>query len=129
MKKLYRLQEDKKIAGVCAGLGAHFDMDPVLFRIIFIVLFMASGIGILIYLVMWVLVPLQKEVLVKTVNGRKKLYLSVSNKKIAGVCGGLGEFFAVDSVFFRVGFVVLFLAAGIGLALYIMMWMIIPKTS
>ena len=78
---------------------------------------------------MWVLVPLQKEVLVKTVNGRKKLYLSVSNKKIAGVCGGLGEFFAVDSVFFRVGFVVLFLAAGIGLALYIMMWMIIPKTS
>lgn len=129
MKKLYRLQEDKKIAGVCAGLGAHFDMDPVLFRIIFIVLFMASGIGILIYLVMWVLVPLQKEVLVKTVNGRKKLYLSVSNKKIAGVCGGLGEFFAVDSVFFRVGFVVLFLAAGIGLALYIMMWMIIPKSS
>ncbi len=39
MKRLYRLTNDRKIAGVCGGLGEYFDLDPVFFRLLFIVLY------------------------------------------------------------------------------------------
>ena len=57
MKKLFLSNTDRKIAGVCAGLGEHFDKDPVIFRILFIVLSFMGGFGILAYLLMWLIVP------------------------------------------------------------------------
>ena len=53
MKKLYRSETDRKIAGVCGGLGEYFDIDPVLFRIIFAVFFFCGGLGLLAYIIMW----------------------------------------------------------------------------
>ncbi len=53
MKKLYRSETDRKLAGVCGGLGEYFDVDPVFFRIAFVVLFFAGGFGLLLYLIMW----------------------------------------------------------------------------
>jgi len=49
--------EDRIIAGVCRGLGDHFDVDPVLVRIAFVVLTVVGGAGILAYLVLWVIMP------------------------------------------------------------------------
>jgi len=43
MKKLHRFPEDSKIAGVCAGLGDYFDLDPVLFRLFFLVSLLFGG--------------------------------------------------------------------------------------
>jgi phage shock protein PspC (stress-responsive transcriptional regulator) len=81
MKKLHRVVEDRKIAGVCGGLGDYFDLDPVffrlfflmsllfgglgerfeidpvLFRVAFILLALACGLGILLYIALWLLVP------------------------------------------------------------------------
>ena len=58
----------------------------------------------------------------------KKLYLSNSDRKIAGVCGGLGEYFERDSTLFRVLFVLIaILSLGLGVIAYIAMWMIIPR--
>lgn len=57
MKRLHRSGEDRKIAGVCAGLGEYFELDPVLFRAAFLVLAFAGGLGILLYLVLWLLIP------------------------------------------------------------------------
>lgn len=56
MEKLYRSTTDRKIAGVCGGLGEYFKIDPVIFRIIFVVLLFA-GIGFLVYIIMWISVP------------------------------------------------------------------------
>ena len=56
MKKLYRSETDRKLAGVCGGLGEYFDIDPVIFRIIFVVLLFMGGFGFLLYLIMWVAV-------------------------------------------------------------------------
>ena len=53
MKKLYRSETDRKLAGVCGGLGEYFDIDPVIFRIIFVTLFFVGGFGFLLYLIMW----------------------------------------------------------------------------
>ena len=58
-KKLYRSREDKVIAGVCGGLGRYFNIDPVLFRIIFVVLFIGACTGLLLYLVMWIVIPME----------------------------------------------------------------------
>lgn len=57
----------------------------------------------------------------------KKLYLSRTDKKIAGVCGGLGKFFGVDAVFFRIGFVLTLFCGGMGLIIYLLMWAIVPR--
>jgi phage shock protein C len=57
----------------------------------------------------------------------KRLYRSRVNRTIAGVCGGLGEYFAVDPVFIRIAAVLLIFADGIGLLGYLIAWLVIPK--
>ena len=56
-KKLYRSTTDRKIAGVCGGLGAYFDVDPTIIRIIWIALALGAGTGIIAYIIFWIVVP------------------------------------------------------------------------
>ncbi|HOC96596.1 MAG TPA: PspC domain-containing protein [bacterium] len=58
MKKLYRSSRDMYIGGVCGGLGEVMNVDSNIIRIIFI-LFAIFGAGVLIYLVMWAVLPLK----------------------------------------------------------------------
>ena len=57
-KTLYRSSTNKVIFGVCGGLGEYFNIDPILFRIIFILLVFGAGSGVLVYLVLAFLIPL-----------------------------------------------------------------------
>ncbi|HEX2969853.1 MAG TPA: PspC domain-containing protein [Bacteroidales bacterium] len=57
VRRLYRHPEDMVISGVCGGLGAYFNADPVLFRILFILFTLLGGAGLLIYFVFWIAVP------------------------------------------------------------------------
>ncbi len=57
---LRRSTEDKVIAGVCGGLGRYFGVDPIWFRIAFVVLTFGGGSGILVYLLAWLLIPEQR---------------------------------------------------------------------
>ena len=59
----------------------------------------------------------------------KKLYRSSTNSMLAGVCGGIGEYFNVDPTLVRLGWVVLSLAAGCGILAYIVATIIIPKDT
>ncbi len=56
-KKLYRSRSDRKIAGVCGGIAEHFDIDPVLVRVIAVILLLCGSAGLLAYIVLWILVP------------------------------------------------------------------------
>jgi len=58
-KRLVRVQKDRKIAGVCAGFGAYFSVDPTLVRLLWILLVLAGGAGILLYLIAWIIMPLE----------------------------------------------------------------------
>ena len=60
-KKLYRSRKDRMIAGVCGGLAQHFGMDPTWVRLFFILLFFLGGCSILIYIIMWLIVPLEPQ--------------------------------------------------------------------
>ncbi len=58
MKKLYLSDVDKKIGGVCGGLGEYFDMDPTVVRVIFILIALLSlGLGIIAYILIWMIIP------------------------------------------------------------------------
>src|SRR3954453_6375174 len=56
-RRLQRSRSDRVIAGVCGGLGDYFDVDPVIFRIAFVVLAFVGGAGLLLYPAAWLLLP------------------------------------------------------------------------
>jgi phage shock protein PspC (stress-responsive transcriptional regulator) len=56
-KRLYRDPENKIIGGVCSGIGAYFNLDPIWVRLIFILLMLAPGFGLLLYIILWLVVP------------------------------------------------------------------------
>lgn len=61
-KKLYRSRSDQMIAGVCGGLGQYLNIDPTLIRLIFVLLVLFGvGSGLLIYLALMIVVPLEPE--------------------------------------------------------------------
>src|SRR5436305_13908400 len=56
-RRLQRSRSDRVVAGVCGGLGDYFDVDPVIFRIAFVVLAFVGGAGFLLYPAAWLLLP------------------------------------------------------------------------
>jgi phage shock protein C len=56
-RKLYRSRTHRVIAGVCGGLGGYFDIDPVLVRALFVVAALGGGFGLLMYIVLWMVIP------------------------------------------------------------------------
>jgi phage shock protein C len=57
----------------------------------------------------------------------RKLYRSKTNRQLAGMCGGLAEYFNLDAILIRVLFVVLAVLGGSGVVLYIALWIIVPR--
>ena len=56
-RRLYRSRTDQMIGGVCGGLGAYFNIDPTLVRLIVVLMAVFGGSGVLIYLILWIIVP------------------------------------------------------------------------
>ena len=59
-KKLFRNPDDKIIGGVASGLGTYLDISPMWMRIIFLIFFLFTGYGIIVYLVMWLIIPMAR---------------------------------------------------------------------
>jgi phage shock protein C len=59
----------------------------------------------------------------------RKLYRSRSQRMLAGVCGGLAEYFNVDATLIRVLFLILAVFGGTGLVIYVVMWLIVPDVN
>jgi phage shock protein C len=56
-RRLVRIMEEKKIAGVCAGFARYFDVDVVLMRVLWLLAALVTGIGFIAYLVAWIIMP------------------------------------------------------------------------
>jgi len=56
-KRLYRIRDGRVVAGVCTGLAAYFEVDPTLVRLAFALLTVFGGVGVLLYLGAWVVIP------------------------------------------------------------------------
>ncbi|MEI8060099.1 MAG: PspC domain-containing protein, partial [Ferruginibacter sp.] len=146
-KRLYRDENNKVLGGVCAGLANYFNVDIIVVRIIFVILFFSFGFGLLPYLIMWIAVP---STATKQIGGiRKKLFRDVDDKKIAGVCSGIGNYFGINSWIPRILFLLPFLSflshwghwsgfwdfgdvvrftfSPTSLIIYIILWIVIPE--
>jgi phage shock protein PspC (stress-responsive transcriptional regulator) len=92
-KRLYRDSSDKFLGGVCSGLANYMNVDPAIVRILFaIVTFGGFGLGILLYIIMWIVLP-PKDL---DEYGGKRLFRNPDSKVIGGVAGGLSAYFDID---------------------------------
>ncbi|MBK8609410.1 MAG: PspC domain-containing protein [Chitinophagaceae bacterium] len=145
-KRLFRDENNKVLGGVCSGLANYFNIDTVIARIIFVILFF-SGIGFLTYIIMWIAVPSSASVQIG--GTRKKLFRDPDEKILAGVCSGIGNYFGVNAWIPRVLFLLPFLSfisrwghwgglwdfgdilrftfSPTSLIIYIILWMVIPE--
>lgn len=149
---LHRSSNDKIIGGVCGGLSHYLKIDPAVIRILFaLITFGGFGAGLLIYIVMWIILP-EKEL---KSNIRKRLYRNPDAKVIGGVAGGLASYFNVpvwiprlvfalpfilgilssvfrSTLFFDFDFEPVFITGGFGGTLfitYVVMWIVIPLAN
>jgi phage shock protein C len=75
--RLYRSRTDRFLGGVCGGIGKYVGIDPTIIRLIFLVLLFTQGFGFLIYLILWVLLPVE--------GGAETSSGSIENRVEAGV--------------------------------------------
>jgi phage shock protein C len=60
-KQLYRSRTNRKIAGVCGGLGDYFNVDPFWIRLFFVIFLLAGGAAFIAYILLWILIPLEPQ--------------------------------------------------------------------
>jgi len=129
-RRLVRRPADGKLGGVCAGLAEYFDADVALVRALWVVLSIWPGaivLGVVAYLAAWVLMPPAEGTVPPSTRAR--LVRSSTDKRIAGVCGGLAEYFNLDPTIVRVAWIVVSVIPGLivfGAIAYLMAWFIIP---
>ena len=56
-RRMYRDPDNRVLGGVCGGMGAYWHIDPVILRIIFVLAFLGFGVGLLIYILLWIVIP------------------------------------------------------------------------
>jgi len=106
MKRLYKNRFDRKFLGVFGGLGLVLKVDSNILRLIFVFL-MATPLFPLfgaLYILLGVLVPEGGPIMIE--NPAKKLFRSLSDRKIGGFCGGLGKYLRFDSTVIRLIFII-----------------------
>jgi phage shock protein PspC (stress-responsive transcriptional regulator) len=81
-RRLYRDPENSVIGGVCGGLSAYFSVDPVIFRLLFVIFFFAGGASILVYAILWIVLPRADSAAQKLEMRGEKVNVSNLEKKI-----------------------------------------------
>jgi phage shock protein C len=133
-KRLTRHSASGKIAGVCAGIAEYLDTDVTLVRLLWIVLSIVPGGlvgGVIAYIAAWMIMT-DSSIASTDISAARRLTRSTTDRKIAGVCGGLGEYFDVDPTVVRLTWAILTIVPGavvLGVVAYIVAWFIMPEQS
>jgi phage shock protein PspC (stress-responsive transcriptional regulator) len=131
-KRLTRSPAEAKIAGVCAGIADYFEVDVVLVRTAWLVFSIVPGAiigGVIAYVAAWLVMP-QREAASAVPDRGRRLTLSATDRQIAGVCGGIAEYFGVDATPIRLLWVILSIVFGAvigGVIAYLAAWLIMPR--
>ncbi len=110
-KRIYRTTNEKVIAGVCGGLGEYFGIDPTWVRLLFVLSLFAHGLGLLAYLIGWIVIPKEAEVTTEglaaegtTMNGEQ----TVTSRSQAGERKSRGAGFLPGIILVALGMIFLF---------------------
>lgn len=125
-RRLYRDLNNQVVGGVASGVAKYFNIDPLWIRIAFVLSFFA-GFGILIYIIMWIVIPGSTQL--KDDDSIKKFYRDPDDRVLGGVASGLANYFKTDTIIFRIIFIVLFFGFGTGFLAYIILWIIAPQAK
>jgi phage shock protein C len=131
-RRLWRIPTEGRLGGVCAGIARYTDVDVTFIRLAWVLLSIVPGMivgGLLVYAGAWLLMPATWLPEPVPSTGRR-LYRSVSDRKLAGVCGGIAEYFKVDATVIRIAVVVLTVYPGAiigGVIAYAIAWLVIPQ--
>src|SRR5437762_2015627 len=129
-KRLFRRSADGRLGGVCAGLAEYFEADVTLVRLLWIVFSIVPGAfvgGLVAYLAAWAIMP-DAAGPAPAVDDHR-LTRSMTDRKIAGVCGGFAEYFRLDPTAVRVAWALLTVFPGwivFGVVAYVVAWFIMP---
>jgi phage shock protein PspC (stress-responsive transcriptional regulator) len=130
-KRLYRRSASGRLGGVCAGFAEYMDADVTLIRLVAILLAIVPGGivgGVIGYVLAWMIMQDEPGPMVEPAQFRR-LTRSTGDRRIAGVCGGLAEYFNIDSTLVRVLVALLAVFAGaviFGVIGYLIAWFIMP---
>jgi phage shock protein PspC (stress-responsive transcriptional regulator) len=126
-RKLLRDQKRKVLGGVCSGLANYFNIDALWIRLLFALLTFAYGITLIVYIIMWIVVPGSYDLDEPVIS--KKMYRDPQRKILGGVSGGAAAFLGIDIIAVRVLFIVFTLAGGMGIFIYIVLWLVLPEAK
>jgi phage shock protein PspC (stress-responsive transcriptional regulator) len=124
-KRFMRDQKRKVLGGVCAGLANYFNVDAVWIRLLFAFLTLAYGVILIVYAVLWIVIPGSWDLEEPEVN--KKLFRNPEKKVLGGVASGVAAYFAMDVVVVRLLFIILTFFGGLGFIAYIVLWIVLPE--
>jgi len=127
-RRLVRSVTDRKLGGVCAGLADYLGMDVSLVRVLAVISVICYGVGLMAYLVAWIVIPEGSPVpeAHTAAPPSRRLHRSATDKKIGGVCGGVAEFLDADPSLIRILWLISVFIFGTGLFLYLLLWFILP---
>lgn len=78
MKRLYRIERNKVFGGVCGGLAEYFEVDPVLVRVLFVVLFFGWGLSFLAYIILWIVTPKKSDIIIEKASNTDEKQQSIN---------------------------------------------------
>jgi phage shock protein PspC (stress-responsive transcriptional regulator) len=132
-KRLFRRSTSGRFGGVCAGLAEYMDADVTLVRFLWILLSIVPGGivgGFIAYILAWFIMPDATDP--PPALQTKRLTRSVADRRVAGVCAGLAEYFDLDPTLVRVLWAILAIVPGgiiLGVVAYVIAWFIMPVPS
>ena len=142
-KRFLRDETNKRIGGVCAGIGNYLGIDHSVVRILTVLFAFAYGVSILVYIVLWAALPgaTTKEI----GSSYRKLFRDPTSKVIGGVCSGLAHYFKMETWIVRLIFILSLLSpaifgildfgvfsgslSGFTFLLYLVLWIVVPKAN
>jgi len=130
-RQLRRSATKRKFAGVCGGIAEYLDIEVTIVRLIWVIVSIVPGAvfgGIAVYLLAWLIMP--DSITSANARSDRRLTRSATNRKIAGICGGVGEYFGVDPTAARLLWTVLSIVPGFiigGIAAYVIAWLVMPS--
>lgn len=145
-KQLSRNGRDKMVGGVCSGMARYFNVDPTIIRVALILITLAWGAGLVVYLLLWAILPESQS---DTPVVRRRLYRNPKQKVVGGVCSGIAAYANIDPIIPRVIFAapllgmiffgvldsdIFFFPAMVGglptlVLLYIILWASLPEAN
>lgn len=129
MRKLYKSRYNKKISGICGGLGNYFSLDPTFVRMLVIFISIITGFMpvLIVYIVAALIIPI--EPINSPAIEYKRFYRSSKDRVFAGICGGLAKIFKMDSTVLRLIILVIALVTCVApmVITYLICWFLIPE--